>query len=38
MQFNKWYKSVIELDKNILFKYVKHLKAFDKSYSYIKNR
>ncbi len=37
IQFNKWHKSGIELDKNILFNYVEYMKAFDKSYSYIKN-
>ncbi len=37
IQFNKWHKSGIELDKSILFNYVEYLKAFDKSYSYIKN-
>jgi integrase/recombinase XerD len=37
IQFNKWNKSGVVLNKEILFKYTEHLKTFDKSYSFIKN-
>ncbi len=37
IQFRKWNYREIDLDKDLLFKYVEQLKTFDKSYSYIKN-
>lgn len=37
IQFNKWNKSGVVLNKEILFKYTEYLKTFDKSYSFIKN-
>ncbi|MBS3999329.1 MAG: tyrosine-type recombinase/integrase [Desulfobulbaceae bacterium] len=37
IQFKKWNYRESHLDKDMLFKYVEHLRAFDKSYSYIKN-
>jgi len=37
IQFKKWNYSGVHLDKDLLFKYVEYLSAYDKSYSYIKN-
>lgn len=37
IQFKKWNYSGGNLDKDLLFKYVEYLSAYDKSYSYIKN-
>ncbi len=37
IQFKKWNYRGLILDKDLLFKYVEHLRAFEKSYSYIKN-
>lgn len=37
IQFKKWNYSGAKLDKDLLFKYVEYLSAYDKSYSYIKN-
>jgi len=37
IQFKKWNYREHYLDKDLLFKYVEHLRAFDKSYSHIKN-
>lgn len=37
IQFNKWNYSGLELDKDLLFNYVEFLRAYYRSYSYIKN-
>lgn len=37
IQFKKWNYNGGNLDKDLLFKYVEYLSAYDKSYSYIKN-
>lgn len=37
IQFNKWNHLGLHIDKGLLYKYVEHLRAYDRSYSYIKN-
>jgi integrase/recombinase XerD len=37
IQFKKWNYRGLHLEKDLLFKYVEHLRSLDKSYSYIKN-
>jgi site-specific recombinase XerD len=37
IQFKKWNYGGLQLDKDLLFNYVEFLRAYDRSYSYIKN-